>query len=113
MTTQILSLLLVFSAGLAFGQPATGQIGGMVSDNGNGAVAEASITATEVTERTPHSARTTASGTYMLAKLKPGTYEIVTEAEGFLTAKQNVFVVAGSEVQVNIKLRRSVPSRQK
>lgn len=113
MTNTILSLLLVFSAGLASGQPATGQIGGMVSDGGSGGIAEASISATEVTERTLHTARTTASGTYLLSKLKPGTYEVVTEAEGFLTEKQNVYVVAGSDVQVNIRLRRSVPSRQK
>jgi hypothetical protein len=112
--TPLVGLLLV-SAVLLTGQPATGQIGGKVSSPEKTAGVErvegveATITATGLVQRDSHSARSSESGSYLLAKLKPGAYELVTEAAGFHTEKQNVYVVAGAQIQVNVRLRRSSP----
>lgn len=115
MITQLVGLFLL-NAILLVGQTATGQIGGKVSDPEKTAGAEgvqATLTATDLTRRNSQSAHSSESGSYLLAKLKPGAYELVTEAAGFQTQKQNVYVVAGAQIQVNVRLRRaSSPSRR-
>ncbi|HEX4750510.1 MAG TPA: carboxypeptidase-like regulatory domain-containing protein [Bryobacteraceae bacterium] len=109
-TTSILAEMF-FLAAFAPGQTTTtGQIGGLVTDPSNAAVAGASLTASDASgvRRTVSSGE---DGHYAISLLPPGTYTVEAEKTGFSSAKfENVSVRITENTTVNVPL--SVATQQ-
>src|SRR5215468_1059581 len=82
-----LSILLLFSTHLSLptakAQAGEAELTGEVRDQTGAALAEASISATEVRTNQTYVAHTGASGAFTLTNLKPGLYKVSVEAKGF------------------------------
>jgi hypothetical protein len=104
------SLLLLTALALvlttaAFAQRDLGTIVGLVTDQQGGAVPNAKIAITEDATGLKYDVTTTGAGEYIRPALKPGTYTVTAEAKGFRrAAQQNVVLVGGDRVGVNITL---------
>ncbi len=79
-----LCFALLFSAGLALAQVGgTGSIEGTVTDPSGAAVANASVTATNVATGTVTARKTTDAGFFVLPLLPAGDYTVTVTATGF------------------------------
>jgi hypothetical protein len=97
-------LVLVFAT-VAFAQRDLGTITGTVSDQQGAVVPNVKITITEVATGLTYNVVTASDGAYTRPALKPGTYSIAAEAQGFRRVEQqNVVVTAGDRVGVNLTL---------
>ncbi len=99
-----ISLVLLLMAALAFGQTETGQITGAVTDSSGAVVPNAKVTATAVDTGVVREAKTNAAGLYTFPALKPTTYKVVIEAQGFDKYQRTVTVYVASSVEVAAKL---------
>src|SRR5216684_6906829 len=100
-----LVLVAVVFSGLAFAQRDLGTITGTVTDPQGAVVPNAKITITEEATGLKYEATAGASGEYVRALLKPGTYTVTAEAQGFRRlSQQNIVVVGGDRVGVNFSL---------
>jgi hypothetical protein len=98
----LLGLLLVIAV---FAQRDLGTIVGTVTDPTGAAIPNAKVTITEVATNLSYSVTTGASGDYVRPALKPGTYSVVAEAQGFRRVQQdNVVVVGGERIGVPLTL---------
>jgi hypothetical protein len=84
----------------------TGAISGTVRDSSGGAVAHATVQATESTTNFSRSAMSETNGEFRLLALPPGQYKLTATAPGFDT-----FVTTGIEVKINDQLRVDVSLR--
>src|SRR5271157_164327 len=101
---RVLLLVLLF-ASLALAQRDLGTITGTVTDPQGATVPNVKITITEDATGLKYEATTSSSGEYARPALKPGTYTVNAEAQGFRrAAQQNVVVVGGDRVGVNFTL---------
>jgi hypothetical protein len=90
---------------IAFGQRDLGTITGTISDPSGGAIANAKVTITEDATNLSYAVASGATGEYARPALKPGTYTVTAEAQGFRrVAQQNVVVTGGDRVGVNLTL---------
>lgn len=95
---------LVFST-IAFAQRDLGTITGTITDPQGGVVPNVKITITEVATGLTYGVVSDADGTYVRPALKPGTYTVAAEAQGFRRIEQrNVVVAGGDRVGVNLTL---------
>jgi hypothetical protein len=100
----ILVLLLVPT--LSFGQVTAGSIAGTVTDPQGAAVANATVTVTDVAKGTTDTATTNDSGNYTVTHLIPDPYSVKVEAQGFKTFTQTgVNVVADATKRVDAQLQ--------
>ena len=77
-----------------------------MTDQTGGAIADASVTVTDVARGTNRVLMSDASGVYNAPSLLPGTYTVRVEAKGFSSVdRQNVLVEVGQEVKVDVTLR--------
>jgi carboxypeptidase family protein len=83
----VLGVVLLLSAWWVAGQSTFGGIVGTVKDPGQGAVAGAQVTVTNLDDRTEHSATTDEGGTFQFPNLKAGHYELAVRASGFVELK--------------------------
>lgn len=84
---------------------ATGTIVGNVVDPVGALVVGAKVTITEVATNVAQVTTTSNSGTYALASLKPGVYDVTASAQGFVTTTaRNINLVVGSQQRVDLKL---------
>jgi hypothetical protein len=98
-------LLVVFLALSAFAQRDLGTVVGTVTDPQGAVIANAKVTITEDATALSYDTTTNASGEFIRAALKPGTYTITVEATGFRrAAQQNVVLVGGDRVGIAITL---------
>jgi hypothetical protein len=74
---------------VAQGQTITGSMSGRVTDQQGGGVPNATVTATEPTKRVVVTAKSGATGDFLLPALVPGTYEVSAEATGFKKLTRN------------------------
>ena len=72
-----------------FGQAVNGTLLGTLTDSAGAVVANAKVTATEVSTGTARATQTNASGNYVFPNLPPGRYSVVTEAQGFKKANRS------------------------
>src|SRR5690348_2737021 len=77
------AVLLVFLTGMAFAQEFRAMISGQVADPSGGAIAGATVAATNVETNVRLTTTTAADGHYVLAQVPPGAYAITCDAAGF------------------------------
>jgi len=105
-------LLIGVAAALTFGsntnlcaQGTTGSITGNVTDSTGAAVVGATVTVTQTTTNSRHTASTSGEGSYTLPQLPPGQYSVKIDKASFESYMQNGVVLAIDQtVQVNAQL---------
>ncbi len=100
----LFALAVLLTPRLVQAQEVFGSIFGTVTDASGGAVANATITVTDISKGTSSSVTTDASGNYNKGQLIPDTYRVVVEATGFGKVTSNDIVV-----QVNQASRFDAP----
>lgn len=106
---QFLAVFFLLAAA-AYGQGvgASGAIKGTISDASGGAVAKATVTATDAERGIKRSAITESDGEYLFAALPPAIYDVSVQFTGFQTAIQKGVVVnVGQTVTLDFHLKLS------
>jgi hypothetical protein len=83
---------------------AEGWIVGVVADSTGGVLPGDTVTATNHETALSRTSVTDADGSYRLAALPPGTYDVSAELSGFSTVKQTIRVTVGSEAKLDLSL---------
>src|SRR5689334_5972262 len=76
-------VLAALSAALSFSQNINGSITGRVTDQQGAVVPNASVTALDTTQQISVTTKTNEQGVFVVAGLRPGTYDLRLEATGF------------------------------
>lgn len=107
--TLLMMMLLAFRVELVFPQASVSnsEIRGQVTDPNGAAVADVTVTVTEVSKGTTRTVKSDENGTYVILSLQPGTYNMKVEASGFLTQnltsiRLNVGQVANLPVTLSV-----------
>lgn len=95
---------LLLSAGLILAQTETATITGIVSDQSGAAVPNAKISVTSVATGATREATSTPAGTYLIANLQPGLYDVAATAPGFSTKKTRTQLSVGARLALNLEL---------
>lgn len=89
----------------AFAQTERGAIVGVVTDSAGAVVPGATVTVTNLGNKTVQTVTTNGEGVYEVPFLVPATYEVSATAQGFgKTVNNNVVVSVGQRVSVNLSL---------
>lgn len=100
-----LAIFFLFSS-IALGQTEKGSIVGTVADEAGSAVPNATVTITNLGNKTSQTFTTNNEGIYNVPFLTPGNYEVSASAQGFSkTVVSGVVVNVGSRASVNISLK--------
>jgi len=100
----VLLLALVVAAN-AFGQSATtATMRGKITNAQGNALANAEINAVATATGFVHTVRSRPDGTYALAGLTPGLYNVVVAAQGYEPKSQDVTVLVGQTLDLNISM---------
>jgi hypothetical protein len=95
-----------FFAASAFGQAVNATLLGTVSDASGAVVADAKVTATEVTTNTVRSTQTNASGNYTFPDLPPGNYAVTVEMTGFKReTRRDIGLLVNSSARIDVQLQ--------
>src|SRR3954447_18838465 len=86
-------LLALAGVHLALAQSTTGTISGNITDSSGAAVANAKVTATEVSTNVARSVQSATDGNYQILFLPIGTYKVEANAAGFKKFEQTGVVV--------------------
>jgi hypothetical protein len=90
---------------VAHAQAGQAELTGEVRDQAGGSVAQAQITATEVSTEQSFTSTTGEGGVYTITNLKPGAYTITVEAAGFKRlVREGVQLATGERVRVDATL---------
>jgi len=105
--TILVCLLVVFSAGLIYGQGgAYGTILGTVTDNSGAVLSRAGVDLTNVATGVIKHTETTTSGDYTVPYLQPGTYRVTVQAAGFQkSVVDNIGLVVGQEARADVMMK--------
>lgn len=98
-------LLLSLLASAAFPQVPVGTISGTVVDPTGAVISNATITIKNKATGAERKIASTADGTFSVAALPAGDYEISTQTQGFRTLQQEITVQTGSVVTVEAKMQ--------
>ncbi len=93
-----LALGLALAAATAGAQMTTGTILGTVSDSGGGVLVGATVTATNLDNGFVRTIRSDSSGSYTMANLPLGRYEMKAEAQGLQTRAVTGLTFHGVEI---------------
>ena len=105
----ILLLLVLLVAGTALAQSSTtATIRGKVTDSAGSAVGGAEINAVSTTSGFVRTTNSSSDGTYTLAGLTPGEYNIIVAAPGFDPGNRTVTVLVGQSLEMNLQVSQSV-----
>ena len=108
---KLAAVLAILAIAVVFCSPAlpqgnTGRILGTVTDQSGGAIADATVTITDVQRGTSRTITTDSSGEYVAPGLLPGTYTVRGEAKGFkVFDRRNLLLETGKDIQVDIVLQ--------
>jgi hypothetical protein len=97
-------LALVLSGTRAAAQVESGQLAGTVTDTSGAVVGGANVTVKNVGTNAERSARTLASGQYIVSALPPAVYEVTIQAGGFSPFTAKLEVTVGGHVTLDAKL---------
>jgi hypothetical protein len=105
-TALLLGVLLSLFAMPAVAQRDLGTITGTITDPQGGGVPNAKVTILEIATGLSYSVVANDAGEFVRPLLKPGTYTVTVEAQGFRkTEQRGVLVTAGERIGVNIPLQ--------
>jgi hypothetical protein len=97
---------LIFCISLPAQVSTTGKIAGVVTDSSGAAVATASVTVKGPALMADRVSPAQADGSYLFDLLPPGTYELITTAQGFQSLRQTgIVITAGFTATVNSHLQ--------
>ena len=82
----LLRCILATLSGVCAAQVESGKIVGTVKDASGAIISGAAVTVTETETNAERKAPTNSEGEYVVTELKPGTYNVTAECEGFKTA---------------------------
>src|SRR5215467_415084 len=100
-----LSLLLLVSVCVIWGQRDLATLTGTVTDSSGGVVPAAKVTITEQATGQVYELSTNSTGEFTRPALKPSTYNVTVTASGFKKAEQkDVILNAGERTGINITL---------
>lgn len=101
--TITFALFALLIAATAFAQSSTtATIRGKVTDGSGGALKDAEVNAVSTTSGFVRTTKSSADGTFTLAGLTPGEYNIVVAAAGFEPINQTVTVLVGQSLEMNL-----------
>jgi hypothetical protein len=101
----LISLCIVGFAATAVAQVQNGQFAGVVTDPSGAAIANASVTVTNLGTNRTVTAVTSQSGSYNVGELQIGNYSVAVEAKGFRkTLRSNVVANAGVVTHLDFKM---------
>ncbi len=87
-------------------QAGRAEITGEVRDQNGAAITQARIAVTDVATGQTYSANATEAGDYTITNLKPGTYKVAVEANGFRRfVREGVRLATGERVRVDVELQ--------
>src|SRR3984893_8077925 len=87
-------------------QAGEAEITGTVRDQNSATIARARVALTEVTTGQTYSTTVTENGDYIITNLKPGSYDIAVEADGFKRlVREGVRLATGERVRVDVELQ--------
>src|SRR5258705_10846092 len=93
------------STALVYGQAGKAELTGEVRDQNGAVVTNSRVVATEVATSQTYSATVTESGNYTIISLKPGTYTVSVEADGFKRfVREGVHLSTGERVRLDVVL---------
>jgi hypothetical protein len=99
-------VLLLLAPILSFGQTEKGTIVGTVIDSNGAAIPNATVTITDLGNKTTQTFSTNSDGIYSAPFLNPGTYDVLAAAPGFANAvAKNIVVSVGSRVRTDLELK--------
>ena len=103
-------LVIALTDGNAQSGGATGTMVGTVADSTGALIAGADVSIIEADTNVTVQTTTSSSGSFTTASLKPGTYRVAARASGFSTTTvQNVVLIVGSQVRVDLRLTHNQP----
>src|SRR5712692_9075300 len=97
-------LLLLVVAGSAFAQSSTATLRGKITNAQGNGVANAEINAVETSTGFVHTVNSRADGSYTLGGLTPGLYNIVVAAPGYEPKQQDITVLVGQTIDLNLRM---------
>ena len=98
-------VLLAFIAAPGWGQNVYGTIAGTVTDSSGAAIADASVTLTNLDTNEKHNIQTDASGNYTFVNILPGRYKVESEKSGFKkVVRQPILVQIESGLRVDLTM---------
>lgn len=103
-TLVLVTLWFLATVAIAHAQSATGQIAGRVTDPNGAVVPGANVTIKSVDTGREVTATSDSDGTYTVAALQPGLYDVSVQSGNFKTSNQRVQVTVGSKVSVDTQL---------
>ena len=96
---------LLFAAKSGWGQNVYGTLAGTVNDSSGAAVADATVTLTNLDTNEKHTMSTNASGDYTFVNILPGKYKVEAEKSGFKkVVRQPILVQIESGLKVDLTL---------
>jgi len=102
----VVSLGLLLAALPLFSQGNTGRILGSITDQSGGAIADATVTITDVQRGVTRTLTTDGEGEYAAPNLIPGTYKVRAEFKGFQAVERpNILLQVGQDVRVDVALQ--------
>ena len=107
LTALIAAVVMVIAPRMAWSQStSTGTITGVVTDNTNAIVPDATVTLTLKSTGAVRTTTTNNEGHYVFVDVDPGTYDIKVEKQGFAsTVVSNQVVQVGTQLTANVKLQ--------
>ncbi len=106
-------LLSLVVASSAFAQSSTtATLRGKITNAEGRAVPNAEINAVDTSTGFVHTVNSRADGTYTLAGLAPGTYNIVVAAPGYEPKSQDVTVLVGQQLEMNLNVSATAVLRE-
>ena len=98
--------LILYAAQGMLAQEVTASITGTISDQSGGAVADATVTATDTERGTTWTAHSNDSGLYNLLRVPVGTYTLRVEAKGFSSVVREAFtLVLNQTARIDVALK--------
>lgn len=90
----------------AFSQGSAGRISGTILDQSGGAIAGATVSATDTERGVTRTLMTDQAGAYSAPNLIPSTYTIKAEAKGFKTIqRENIVLTIAQDIRVDLTLQ--------
>lgn len=100
----LLTLIVGFVAFSAFAQSTTATLRGKVTDDSGRPIANAEINAVSTTTGFVHTVKSSSDGSYLLAGLTPGTYNVIVAAPGREPVQRDLEVRVGQLIDANFRL---------